>query len=309
MHASVVRKLVVKSLGGLLESAGFAYRKSDEVFARPFAGSGAPFYYKVTSESESAETVDTVETVLRDPVLPFFERCHDLESVNRGINHDGLDTSNGRILHGLMAARLARDREYAAILSRHLAPLPHFPLQYQRQDRCQCSQPPRTDCPERLCSVDTTCRLCHNTAMIPPFRSDGSLPPGVHQAEDWDEIVLRFGFAPERQLLLAKLRAGLDNLRNAGCSWILLDGSFATDKVRPNDVDGCWEYTSSIDLAQLDSAFLLRSRSDRLRLKQLYGMDFFVAGLIEAESGRPFAEFFQSDRNGNPRGIVRLDLT
>ncbi len=144
--------------------------------------------------------------------------------------------------------------------------------------------------------------------MIPALRRDGSLPPGVHIADDWAEIVVRFGSTRERRQLLAKLRLGLDNLRDAGCPWVLLDGSFTTIKAGPNDVDGCWEYVPAVDLTRLDPAFLLRTAADRDALKARYGLDFFVAGLIEAGSGKPFAEFFQTDRNGNPKGIVRLNL-
>jgi hypothetical protein len=77
--------------------------------------------------------------------------------------------------------------------------------------------------------------------MIPDLTASGVLPPGIHDAEDWSEVVRRFGDTPERAALIAKLRQGLDNLRDAGCPWVLLDGSFVTSKPDPNDVDGCWE--------------------------------------------------------------------
>jgi hypothetical protein len=66
--------------------------------------------------------------------------------------------------------------------------------------------------------------------MIPPLDEDGVLPPGIHEAEDWAEVAARFGGTPGREILLAKLRRGLDSLRDAGCPWVLLDGSFVTGK-------------------------------------------------------------------------------
>jgi hypothetical protein len=144
--------------------------------------------------------------------------------------------------------------------------------------------------------------------MIPPLDKDGILPPGIHEAEDWAELAARFGGTPGREELLAKLRLGLDNLREAGCAWVLLDGSFVTGKPEPNDVDGCWEDDAVIDTHVLDRSFLLRTRPIRARLRERYGTDFFVASLIEASSGQPFYEFFQTDRAGIPKGIVRLDL-
>jgi hypothetical protein len=143
--------------------------------------------------------------------------------------------------------------------------------------------------------------------MIPPFTVDGLLPPGVHEADGWEEVVSRFGGTTERQALLARLRSGLANLRNAGSAWVLLDGSFVTNKPDPADVDGCWDDTA-IDLHRLDPCFLLRSRADRLALRARYGMDFFPAGTLELGSGKPFVLFFQTDREGRARGLVRLSL-
>ncbi len=144
--------------------------------------------------------------------------------------------------------------------------------------------------------------------MIPAFRADGQLPVGVHVANDWDEIKNRFGGTPKRRVLIQKLRLGLENLRDAGCPFVLLDGSFISTKPIPNDVDGCWEYSPQMDLAVIDQAFIRLTATDRAALKARYGMDFFIADMIEGGSGQPFSAFFQRDRAGNPKGIVRLDL-
>ena len=145
--------------------------------------------------------------------------------------------------------------------------------------------------------------------MIPTLRADGTLPPGVHPAENWNEIAVCFGGTSERQVLLGKLRAGLENLRDAGCEWVWLNGSFVTGKSVPDDVDGCWEWHPKMELTKLDSAFLLRSRADRAALKMRYGMDFFIADMIESGSGLPFSEFFQRERDGGRKGIVWLNLS
>ncbi len=144
--------------------------------------------------------------------------------------------------------------------------------------------------------------------MIPALRADGTLPPGVYAAADWNEVQARFGGNRRRNALLRKLRAGLENLRDAGCPFVFLDGSFTTSKAQPNDVDGCWEWTPQVDLAVLDIAFVRLTPADRQHLKTRYGMDFFIADMTEAGSGQPFSEFFQQDRNGQRRGIVRLEL-
>jgi hypothetical protein len=88
--------------------------------------------------------------------------------------------------------------------------------------------------------------------MIPAFRPDGTLPEGIHTAQDWNEIARVFGRTTRRRQLLTKMRLGLENLAAAGCLWAFLDGSFVTTKREPNDVDGCWEWHPKIDLTILD---------------------------------------------------------
>lgn len=144
--------------------------------------------------------------------------------------------------------------------------------------------------------------------MIPAFRADGTLPEGIHSAQDWGEVKRVFGRSARRRELLARMHPGLQNLAAAGCPRVLLDGSFVTTKREPGDVDGCWEWTPQVDLAVLDASFLLRSLKDRVALQADYGLDFFLAGAIESGTGQPFSEFFQRDRDGNRKGIVRLDL-
>ena len=140
------------------------------------------------------------------------------------------------------------------------------------------------------------------------LRADGTLPPGIHVADDWDEIVRVFGGRAARRALLRRLREGLENLRAVGCPWGLLDGSFTTNKLNPADLDGCWHYVAEIDESVLEEAFWLEDWALDRRLILRYGMDFFIADAIETGSGKPFAEFFLTERDGSPKGVVRLEL-
>jgi hypothetical protein len=64
-----------------------------------------------------------------------------------------------------------------------------------------------------------------------------------------------------------------------------------------------------MDLERLDRCFLmLQPFIDKRAQKDLYGMDFYRANQVEAGSGKPFPIFFQTDRSGDARGIVRLNL-
>jgi hypothetical protein len=73
--------------------------------------------------------------------------------------------------------------------------------------------------------------------MIPPFNDSGYLPSGVHLAS-LSEIEARFGRASEiRQVQMESIRWMVDLAIRAGAQRIVLNGSFVTDIMEPNDVD------------------------------------------------------------------------
>jgi len=139
---------------------------------------------------------------------------------------------------------------------------------------------------------------------IPALLENGELPPGEHHAT-LDEVEATYGSSSERRKLLMKgLRKASSNLELSGVSMLWVDGSFITGKEEPNDIDGCWEYTSAVDVNKLDPFFL----GSRDKIKNKYGLDFFIANIIEAGSGLPFPEFFQVNRNGEAKGIIIITL-
>ena len=131
------------------------------------------------------------------------------------------------------------------------------------------------------------------------------LPAGVHEAT-WREIVLAFGTNPHRRLLLGGLLRALQALRTAGCQRAYLDGSFVSAKAVPADYDGCYDL-AGVDLERLPLA--LRDFSDqRAAQKAEFRGELFPASWVADWQGRPYLEFFQQDRNGNPKGIITIDL-
>jgi hypothetical protein len=73
--------------------------------------------------------------------------------------------------------------------------------------------------------------------MIPPFNELGNLPAGVHPAT-LDEITDRFGKASElRRVQMESIYWMVDLAKQAEVSKIVLNGSFVTDIIEPNDVD------------------------------------------------------------------------
>jgi len=73
--------------------------------------------------------------------------------------------------------------------------------------------------------------------MIPPFTDSGVLPPGVHPAT-LAEVAERFGQTSElRHVQMESVRWMIDLATSAGVQRIVLNGSFVTDIMEPNDVD------------------------------------------------------------------------
>ncbi len=108
-----------------------------------------------------------------------------------------------------------------------------------------------------------------------------------------------------RSRLISGLRAAALNLHGAGCRVILLDGSFVSQKELPNDYDGAWSPVG-VDPSRVDPV-LLNFDNQRAAMKAKYGGELFISSSLAAP-GVLFEEFFQTDRNGNAKGILSLDL-
>jgi hypothetical protein len=142
--------------------------------------------------------------------------------------------------------------------------------------------------------------------MIPPFNDSGTLPPGIHKA-NWHELESRFNGSQRRVELLAGLREALEALRVAGCRTAYIDGSFVTAKEEPGDFDGCWEAVG-VDASLLDPT-LLELASPRTSQKERFRGELFPASFVaEPKSGARYLDFFQRDRDGEPKGIIQIDL-
>lgn len=133
--------------------------------------------------------------------------------------------------------------------------------------------------------------------MIPPFNEDGYLPPGIYRAT-LEEIATRFGQESElRQAQMESLRWLIDLARRAGIQRIVVNGSFVTDKLEPNDVD-C--------VLLIEPAF----PSDAVAEAELLaGLPFINLELVDAEGFQQFTErTFATDRDFVPKGMVEVIL-
>ena len=131
--------------------------------------------------------------------------------------------------------------------------------------------------------------------MIPDYNDDGYLPPGIHCAT-LEEIAARFGQESElRQVQMDSLRWLVDLARRAGVQRIVVNGSFVTDKLEPNDVD-------CVLLIGPDFP-----RDAAAEAELLVGLPFINMELVDAAAFEQFTErTFATDRSLIPKGMVEV---
>ena len=131
--------------------------------------------------------------------------------------------------------------------------------------------------------------------MIPPFDESGCLPPGVHPAT-MAEIEARFGRESElRRVQMESVRWMVDLAVRAGVQRIVLNGSFVTDIMEPNDVD----------------CVLLIGRGypkDPVAADELLaGLPFLEINVVRQRGFKKLVgEVFATDRFYVPKGMVEL---
>jgi hypothetical protein len=140
--------------------------------------------------------------------------------------------------------------------------------------------------------------------VIPGFNEDGQLPEGIYRAS-WTEFCDRFGLTEHRKSLLKGLHELLRHLASVGCKAVYIDGSFVTDKKHPNDYDACWD-AAGVRIERLDRVLLDFSDDGKAVMQSKYRGDIRMAECFPVERDVSYLEFFQTDRLGRRKGIVRL---
>jgi hypothetical protein len=133
--------------------------------------------------------------------------------------------------------------------------------------------------------------------MIPPFDDRGYLPPGLHTAT-LDELEARFGNESElRRVQMESLRWLVDLAQRAGSRRLIVNGSFVTDILEPND----------IDCALLVESDFLSDPSVERELKE--GLPFIDLHVFGNEEFMLFVDtIFGTDRYMIPKGVVEILL-
>jgi hypothetical protein len=131
--------------------------------------------------------------------------------------------------------------------------------------------------------------------IIPPFTDSGLLPPGIHPAS-LAEIERRFGILSEvRHAQMESVRWMIDLAIRAGAQRIVLNGSFVTDIIEPNDVDCVL-------------LFMPGQRKDKGAFNELNdGLPFLDITLAAPEDFQEFvSHVFAADRLGASKGMIEV---
>ena len=133
--------------------------------------------------------------------------------------------------------------------------------------------------------------------MIPGFNENGFLPPGVHPAT-YSELALRFGRQSEiRRVQTESIKWLVGLAARAGVERLVINGSYVTDVLEPNDVDCVLligeEFPKDTD-AEADL---------------IDGLPFLEISLVTNEGFALLVDtFFATDREQIPKGMVEVLL-
>lgn len=118
------------------------------------------------------------------------------------------------------------------------------------------------------------------------------------------ELEKHFGYNPKRKKLTQNLFSVAETLADFGCNEMYVDGSFATKKEIPGDIDVCFDVThADLNLLYKQYPDFFTSEGRRKVLDSLGVHLFFVS-----DANREIIEYFKQDKNDNPKGIIKISL-
>jgi hypothetical protein len=131
--------------------------------------------------------------------------------------------------------------------------------------------------------------------MIPACNDEGYLPPGIHAAT-LEEVSARFGHESElRRVQTESLRWLVELAKRSGVARIIVNSSFVTDKLKPNDVD-C--------VLLVGAGF---PQDEAAEAELLAGLPFINMELVDQEAFMQFTEkTFATDRDLVPKGMIEI---
>ena len=146
---------------------------------------------------------------------------------------------------------------------------------------------------------------------IPQFNEEGLLPEGIHDCT-LEEIEFRFGRflgSDRRPQLWQRFLEFVREVRASGAiEAILLDGSFATAKPDPNDIDIVLA-VSALHNFDADLPLALYNVMAQQRVRRRFGFDIVVVN-ANSEKFEQAVTFFKQvrQRPGAIKGILKLQV-
>lgn len=134
--------------------------------------------------------------------------------------------------------------------------------------------------------------------MLPPLDDQGNLPVGIHRCTT-EELAARFGSgSEERATEMSELLLFIEAARKAGVRRLMVNGSFVTGKLAPNDVDvvflpgpGYPGQGPNLDSNELVWPFL-----------------HIIVAADDADFEAWATGLFATDRENSPKGVVEVIL-
>lgn len=133
----------------------------------------------------------------------------------------------------------------------------------------------------------------------------GYLPAGVH-GMSLAECARLFAWNARRRFLFNGLDRAIANLTRANCRTVLIDGSFMTAEEFPDNWDAAFDPTGVI--ANYLDPILIKHDDGRRTMRAKYLGNMFPWTNTTASVDPLYRQFFQQDRDGNPKGIVEIQL-
>ena len=140
------------------------------------------------------------------------------------------------------------------------------------------------------------------------------LAPGVHDISEMEldnHFLSAFSGSTTRAKLIAGLKRYLAALKGIGVKFeIWIDGSFATEKENPSDIElVVFGSESEINQLPVETQHQLVSLFDRVNIKHETGCDVLFA-VAENQNLRSYWRgWYGFDRDENPKGIARIEAT
>lgn len=143
---------------------------------------------------------------------------------------------------------------------------------------------------------------------LPPLQKNGYLPIRIHRAT-LEEIGERFGVgSPRRVFLWRQFVRLLETAKTTGhLRRFYIWGSFPSAKLNPADVDILLVMSAEFESEKL--AFSLQQAFNHVQAHLEYGCDvFWVRESINSVAFEMMLEVYQTDRDGQPRGILEVEV-